>query len=50
MEPGDRQSPTWAPFHGTDGTPNESANDVRNQEGSISELLSSESAFLLFES
>lgn len=28
VDVGDRQSPTWAPFHGTDGTPNESTNDV----------------------
>jgi len=28
VEAGDRQSPSWRPFHGTDGTPNESAADV----------------------
>lgn len=28
MDAGDRQSPSWTPFHGTDGTPNESTNDV----------------------
>jgi hypothetical protein len=28
VDAGDRQSPSWTPFHGTDGTPNESVNDV----------------------
>ena len=28
VDAGDRQSPSWTPFRGTDGTPNESVNDV----------------------